>query len=909
MEEISSHNTLSTLEEIKTYTKNNQRLTELFSTKPTTSIDVYKKTTYFFASKKYEEYQLSSEAIPHGFYAILEKEIIANGFLKTIKKYEKEIKLISEIMNIEPSTLISILKNLKPNNTLNQDTAKEQEARNSLKEIFHKFTAKYKERYIKRIYNQKMELLEQNVTKSQTTYQYQISKEEFISLVLNNKTLIEALTAIISKHIGIIPNNHQIKAAIQATFAEDYITELKRVFGIQKPPSFSRFEANKYYVRLKRNYEPKLNKVCQGYSEEEKEKVIKILEIKIKIKELIDKGDNLYLPELNKSIQSLKALISHENQIILEEISTIMYRSGSKIQLVNGRFVFDIESKVTKEESITCKEYIALEKKLKRIHNFVLPMYIAQNKIISTAITKSPTPLSTNNDGYTINTDIWFNSKKIIKVIDSLDIEKINSMSKENYEILKDFLINKGLLWAYMADNIDINTFLKIINNFESIIACCKKEDIKIENLHEIIRKANLYDYANDLIIGLVGLDVTAKVINYNQFSGVTITDEVIKKRLLKLVDLAVRSEQTTKSSLPFGCNVKIGNYSLQRYKNNDPQIFTSGIDTKTCFFISVNENDFFFYSLLNKNGYTLKIVNQHNELIARASCFRKNNILMINGIRCKNNKVHPESQEETKEMLEIIRLIELMSKKLIELTTQDECPIDYIVCNKAGILENSELESHFTFEYINTELFREPINIYDEDWQEFIHLYDNEPVQLLQQVSTIPDKSFTTDFGGHYPALLIASRNNMALTSPRDISLKDQPATYTRPRKSIEEYISAELTDELIARINRIRALSCFTGTQEEQQRKKDDYTLIKDKNTIKSIIIGDDWCIIIYPNNTYDVYFTNYNKIAQNEIKGYIERLQETMNPKDIEDLTQKGLIPEMKDGVKIYKYQKKS
>ena len=175
---------------------------------------------------------------------------------------------------------------------------------------------------------------------------------------------------------------------------------------------------------------------------------------------------------------------------------------------------------------------------------------------------------------------------------------------------MKKFLIEDGLLWAYVAENIDLNTFSKIINNFDAIASIYPEDMVCISKLHEIIKTANMHDYTTDIIIGLVGQEIAAKVINYNQFSGVTVTDEVIHKRLRKLIDLAVRSEYINKSSLPFRCDVSLGDYKLQRYRNNDPSIFASGIDTKTCFFISVNENDFFFYSLINKNGFVLKIVN-----------------------------------------------------------------------------------------------------------------------------------------------------------------------------------------------------------------------------------------------------------------------------------------------------------
>ena len=906
MEQINIERAEQIVSEIKDYINGNTRLEELFTSRPTIKMDVYKKTAYFYAQRKYEEHQTSNEAIPHGFYAILEHEIKNVGLIQTIKKYDQEINLIAKTMNMDPIEIKKILKDLRPSNSLRQDTLSEQNARNELKELFRRFTSKYKENFIKRIIDEKNALLEKNTIKIEAEKEIEhISKNEFISWLLINASARESIISIINKKFNKIVNILQLKDILEATFDSNYMEKLKQIFGIKKPSSFDRFQANKQYVRLKRNYEPKINELFKNATQKERATIAQIINYKTKCKILNEKERKLVTRKSkNSEANRLKAIISVEHQQLFEEISTLMAESQCTLLLIGTKFTFNIESKITKEEEKECKDYIAQEKQISSFHNYIYPMYIKQNNLIKQLVTKSPTPLSSNEENYQINADIWFTKEKILRAIDLIDRNKLDSMPEENYRLLNKFLLEDGLLWAYVADNIDINIFVKIINNFESIIACCNKEDITIDNLHDLIKKANLYDYANDLIIGLVGQDITAKVINYNQFSGVTVTDEIIQKRLRKLIDLAVRSERTPKSSLPFGCDVRLGEYRLQRYRNNDPSIFTCGIDTKTCFFISVNENDFFFYSLLNKNGYVIKITDKTGKLLARATCFRKNNVLMINGIRCRNNKVNPESQEETKQMLEIVKLVKLMSEKMIELTTQDVCPIDYVVCNKAGILENSELDSYFQFEGINADLFREPINVYDEDWQEFIHTYDGQE-QLLQEVPSNPDKSFTTDFGNHYPAILITSRNYMPLTSPRNISLNDQPATYKRPRRSIEEYISAELTEEIIARINRIRALSCFTGTEEQQEKKKKNYKLIKDKKEIKSLIIGDDWCIIINHNNTYDVYFANYTIINKQEVQRYVGRLLDVITPNNIEELQKEDLIPRIEDGVKIYTY----
>ena len=555
--------------------------------------------------------------------------------------------------------------------------------------------------------------------------------------------------------------------------------------------------------------------------------------------------------ELTEKIQKLNELTNKRGLHIVEEISSILPETNIILGLnANNEFEFKLPYELTETDKEACSEYEIKTKQIRTIHNILYKLYSKQNSAIVSLTEKTQTPLSINEHNYHIDLSQWLTIDKVKAIIDKVNIKNLDRLSEKHFKQLKKFLIEDGLLWAYVAENIDLNTFSKIINNFEAIASVYPEEKICISQLHEIIKTANMNDYTTDIIIGLVGQEIAAKVINYNQFSGVTVTDEIIHKRLRKLIDLAVRSEYISKSSLPFRCDVSLGDYKLQRYRNNDPSIFASGIDTKTCFFISVNENDFFFYSLLNKNGFVLKIVNKNNELVARATCFRKNNVFMINGIRCKNNKVQPESKEDKNEIIQIVNLIELFAQKLIERTSNDACPIDYVICNKAGILENAFFEDRY--EAVNSDFFREPINIYDEDWEEFVHLYDNQE-QMLQEVPFTPDKSFTTDFGNHFPALMIKSRNNMGLMSPRDISLADQPATYSRPRREIEEYIGLEITDEILARINRIKALSCFIGTEEEQLKKQREFKLLK-VSDIKSIELGDDWYSLLKTDNTYE-------------------------------------------------------
>ena len=853
------------LEEIRPLLKGNERLIELFQVIPTATTDVYNATAEIFANRCYDEINSQNKIIPHGFYAILESHIRMDGLLPTLKKFDREINLIAKTMGMSPSDLKLIIKDIrepKIDNVVNRENRVKAQA--TLKDIIRRFTSKYKETYLKKVIAERKKLLEPYVTIPRKN-KIKMPIEEFVKQVKDNELLIEALKSYLLSKLDITFDESTLKDLIEASFAEDYITAIKNVLGITttEPKDLEYFQSNKNGNRLKFNFERKLNSLMKERPLSSKESMLEVINYRTNAKLNNTSEDT---PEFN----DLKTKVTAGELFLSEEISAIMSKCDNcTLTLVNGKFVFNIPKVLTKEECDECRQYIRFLKYLKGIHNIIQREYSHQNKTFQLLASNVSSPDEIQN--YIIDITPWYKSEKIIRLLSKLNIRNILTLSNEDFNTLKDLLINKGLLWAYLSDNIELRNIAIIINNFEYIVRYCKIDKLTKDNLTDIQKKAYLYGYADEVLIGLIGIDNVSKIINYNQFAGVTVTDELIKKRLKKVTDLSVRSERYNLSSLPFDCNIKLGNYTLSRYHNNDPAIFTSGIDTKTCFFVSVNENDFFFYSLIHKDGYVLKITNEKGELVARASCFRHNNVLMINGIRCRNNKVVPENQEEFKEMLRLVDLIKLMAQKMISMTKDDDCPIDYVVCNRAGILENAYFEDKF--ERLNPVLFAEPVNVYSDEWHQFVHLYDNEEEQLLQEVPYNQEHSFTTDFGDHYPALLIASRDYRGLLSPRDISINDQPDTYRRPRQTPQVYMKDEITDDILAKINRIRALSCFIGDKEEVEAKRKSFHLINNLDGIESIVLGDDWVIIYYLNNTVKVHYANDIKTSIVESSKYIK------------------------------------
>lgn len=836
MASILSEKQRTYLQELDMLTKNDKKINELFNEIPNMSKDVYTKTTTFYAEAKYEEAIRYGDGIPHGFTQKLEDSIAMAGVSETIEKYKDKLELICLIMKKDMSEIVDLFNIIKSNNSfLNSD---KQNAVVTLRSMIKKFNVKFKGEFFKRIIEEKNRLLNSTIIKITEDEDVTVfDSEVFLLSIFSNDFIKKRVFSMIYELLSEKIDDNEYDEIVLANIDKNCLEKMIDIIGLDKPKKYVSAKMRKTSRRLKLNYETLLNNMTCGLEEEQKVKLLNAILNKAES----SNGKN------NADLDDIKVLLEHSSICTIEDISVLLKKSNSILKLENGLFTFEDKIDLSQKELEDCITYENSMDNLKNVELAIKSYYNNQKSIYASFMKKTDEQLKAS-DADIIDIDKWLNLNKMKSLLPLIDINKLYSLSYDAFMNLKAFLIDGGLLWAYMAGNIDnvnvakiINGFNYIYNNFSNLIS--------IDTLFELIRKLGLYEYSNELNIGLIGLDTLEKIINYNQFAGVTVTHEMISQRVRKIADLAVRSEKITTSSLPFNCSIKSGQYNLVRYANNDPSILTSGIDTKTCFFVSANENDFFFYSLISKDGCVIKVLD-NDKFIARATCFRRNNVFMINGIRYLNNKNVVENKEQLQQFKDIVRLIKLMAKKMIELTTNDECPIDYVVCNKAGILEESSFADEF--EIINASLFSEPINIYSDDWERFIHTYDNENEQLFQEVHINPKHSFTTDFGDYYPACLIESRNNMGLFSPRDISYSDQEATYNRPRLIPEEYINEEIDNTILFRINRLRALYCFTEEKEKQIAKQANYHLISNPDTIKKVVLGDDWCFITYIDGT---------------------------------------------------------
>ena len=834
----------------------------LFSEIPYMDEKTYNQTAYFDATKQYEKYIEQGNGIPQGFYTILEDSIAQVGILKTCKQYKDQIDIICEISSITTKELISLFKHIDNKNDQGTNSQKTK-ARATLRELIRKTISIHKENYIKERLEEKKDLYNKRLKKvPKKDDSNKLYIKEFIEKITNHQSYIEGFQKQIETRLGISITTDQAKEILRLSFEKNPVEKIADLLGInEEAESFG-----KYAQRLTDKFQPIINaNPSILLNDTKKAQVIEYLNFLVKLK----KGN--IEPQESQLLSSYRLWFTKDELELFEQIAVFMTKCNAKVSLKNNKIVFVYDKRIIEQYKNNLKTS-KKKKIIKSIQRQIYSAFLKELKVIENLTNQSSNANQHTNIEYVyvIDESKWLDPNLIEQLINNIDISTLN---EKEYIELYSLLNEKGLLWAYISGNISLDTMTIIINNFKSIYATIENEKINLDNIEILIRQANLFDYADNISLAIYGPEILSKIINYNQFSGVAVTKDTIKRRIRQAIDIAKRSENSPSTSLPYDLDCHVGSYTLSRYKNNDPEAVVCGVETKTCFFISVNDNDFFFYTLLNKNGMILKIKDESGKLIARAACFKNNNALFINGIRLYNNQVLPENKDDIDKFKNIMKLFEIMSKKLIESTTSDTCPIDYVICNKAGLLENEMFD--YTYEKIDPRILYNPLDTNHPDWEEFVHMYDNEEEQLLQQVP-YNSNGFQTDYGNNYPPILIYSRKHMGITSPRDIKFIDQDPIYERPRSQVRQFIKEEIDEQVIRKINRIRALSVLNNTPKpELKDAKERFTLLKDAEEIKNLIIGEDWFIALKEDETYVFVSTNYNKYALAEAKVFMNKI----------------------------------
>lgn len=754
-----------------------KRLKDLLKPLPIITISSYRKIYEIEAEEQWKQLKSKNRDLFSSFFQRMYIQLEIYGIEKVEKDYNNNLHIMAEVLGKDyddiRSKIISLNYFLKSNDTKNIEKIKE-----DLKQYYKKFVILSKKRFVNEYVDDKLNSIKKYFSKISTNkILKQMTENEFINVIKSRDNLYGKLLNGVNANFNINLSNLDFERMI-ISILNKQDEETYKILNIKKPEfyddikqmkSFRRLRAN-YVRKIRENIKPELYGICEKY---------------------------LNNPLENKN---LKSYFSQEQILFLNDIINLMKESKSIVDFNNDMLFLSEYKEFTKENKKELEKFnydISIFNEIKKI---IFDMYIREKetynelyKIVEEDVNNKELSgdIIFNDSNFELTDFSYAFDEKIIKnFISKLEEESFLSLNNYEYMKLKDLLISDKLLAPMLYDNLNQAKLYELINNFHNIYSIIDYSLINKGNLDLIFKKLNVYKYANGKQINMLGLEVVEKIINSNQFMDVKVTDDDIKERLVKAEDLLNRAENVTLSTVPYIDVNKNGVY-ISRYLNNDPKILTSGIDTNSCFKLSANDNDFLYYTILNKNGFVIKFTNKDGKLLGKAIGIRRNNILEINGIRNSDNSNLITSKEQYTQYKNMLEAFDLYATKIIEETKDTNTPIDFVVSNKAGLLESSEFNDRY--EVLGSHLFDNPIDTTNDDWYKFVHTYDGCKKNYLQQASD--NTIFTTDFG-HYPVVMIKKRDGKNLERLFDISYDDPEAIYERPDsrgKVIHNYIDSD--------------------------------------------------------------------------------------------------------------------
>lgn len=814
--------------------KNKEVLIDLFASPSILTISSYKKFLRYLGQEEWDIYRNKHEKIYDNLSIRICTNLEHQSLEKTVDKFSYEIDLIEDVIGKSRESIISLFKSYQDSFN-NRDILRQSSATSNIKNLIKEFNSKSREKFVIDYINNNINQIKDNFKCGINKNNYSTNKidiNQFLNIVFNDDKLRNIFRIFIEDKFNYTVDNSELGEVI-SNILKGNDEDNFRFFNISESSYIQYLESTKAFNRLNKNY---LSKIKDYFS------ISQIDEI------------NRFLTTLdNYERQNLKAKFTKRQLLLLEQIKPILQKAHASVCVNDNEFSFY-------SDTVILDQYLESEAKesLKRkndyigLCNLIRSSYYAQCRALSKFVNTSSVVVDISDipftdDNYVLtNTDYLLNFQVLANILVDLDMEVIDKyfIEDNNYKSLKKLLIDDGLLSSILIYGEKSEIVTNIINNMKFINKGNLYNNFNINRLKDIVRKAELFKFINDFTLSLLGEDVAEKIVYNFQFLQGDNTYDKIELRLRKAHDLMIRAESINKSAVPYFEPVRYSDVSLERYNNNDPEILTSGIDSNTCFKISANDNDYLFYSILNKNGMVARI-KENDKMIGRITAHRLSNVLLINSVRSIDNNYRATSFEELERNDKMVEVVSRFAKKMIDITTNTDCPIDFVVSNKAGILGAPEYNDKFLL--VSDYLFKNPIDCYSEDFLEFKNMYNDSSEQFLQQVPYCDnyfESPFTTDYG-NYPIVLIAARENKLLNRRFDITVKSPDAIYERPKSNVCR--GCELNDYQIRKLERIDSLNFINDGGKCEDFIRCDYLNCK----IKAFEIGDDYYILVDEND----------------------------------------------------------
>ena len=334
--------------------------------------------------------------------------------------------------------------------------------------------------------------------------------------------------------------------------------------------------------------------------------------------------------------------------------------------------------------------------------------------------------------------------------------------------------------------------------------------------------------------------------------------------------ELVCKMAKRNKSTVPY-VSGKTTNYEYSMYDPLDESVLLSGIYTDACFKVDGNDNDFFHYCCLDKNGFVIKITDKFGNFIGRAGGFRNGNCIFINQLRTiydeggegYNGTYENEQQEIINTFKKACEDIVITSKNNI----YEKDKIEYVFVTKSYALK--QLKSNVNGD-VQEKITDYPMDTVSEDWKEFKNNTKN-----LQE-----DSGFETDYGS-YALICMASSKDINKIHPRDIKSKDVLALYKRKRNKVIG--TNEIDKKIINKVNKIRGIYSYLNNE------KFDWISIPEDSLV---FIGDNWYIVYNNHKLISYCLLDFDADATIEYQGVLDNIieQEIKNKLNEKENTKK-------------------
>lgn len=369
-------------------------------------------------------------------------------------------------------------------------------------------------------------------------------------------------------------------------------------------------------------------------------------------------------------------------------------------------------------------------------------------------------------------------------------------------------------------------TMASIISNFYTISAIAEEKDA---NLTQFLDYANMYDSMSKTYSYILGRD-NYRAIAANE--GKNKADMSKAERLGRVPSLIkgmyAREEITTppidKDYETFDgkkMNIVMGN-------STNMINLSYGERTNSCLRIGGAFNNLFEFCIQDKNGFHVRFTDPvTGEFISRVSGVRNGNTIFFNELRDSENPNYNNEQ--------IIEVLNKLSTELIEMTQDEECPIDNVV---------------ITYDYAMRDYEQRAI-----------------PTELKEYPNAFYGKRFNIPFDGKF-VLLQSTDPNGGLV-PYKFGA-DLARTYETQRDKVVTLSNPELAYEKVVQLHLID--SVLKGYEIDE-------LTINIPTSIVLCIAGEDWCV--YKDNEGNIHqfiveMSKHKDRALEEMKVALEQMK---------------------------------